>query len=123
FQPDWIVVPAEGLIVVTVPQSSGSEGGASQLERLPSSDITPLLRLMGELAVVRGDPRRWRLALLTALNQLLPAAASAAFVAKPVTSQPQPVVVSIFDAGMKVESRREAFLREFNVAPFRDPFT
>ena len=78
--------------------------------------------MTGEVACIRDDPRTWRLSLLTSLNQLLPAAVGAAFILKNVAPDVAPLVVSLFDTGFKVESQRQAFLREFNTAPFRDPF-
>lgn len=102
--------------------STSSESAALQLDRLHLRDVAPLLRLMGELACLRNDPRSWRLALLGMLNQLLPAVASAAFIIKNISPETPPIVVSIFDAGFKIEAHRQAFLREFNAAPFRDPF-
>ncbi len=91
-------------------------------DRLLLSDVTELLRLTGEVACLRDDPRTWRLTLLASLNQLLPAAVSAAFILKNVAPDAPPLVVSLFDSGFKSEAQRQSFLREFNTAPFRDPF-
>jgi len=96
--------------------------GHDRIERLEISDVTRLLRLTGEVACLRDDPRTWRLALLASLNQLLPAAVSAAFILKNVVPDVAPLVVSLFDTGFKAEAHRQVFLREFNTAPFRDPF-
>ncbi|MGN6367970.1 MAG: response regulator transcription factor [Phycisphaerae bacterium] len=91
-------------------------------DRLLLSDVTRLLRLTGEVACLRDDPRTWRLSLLNSLNQLLPSAVSAAFILKNTAPDAPPLVVSVFDAGFKSETQRQTFLREFNTAPFRDPF-
>jgi DNA-binding CsgD family transcriptional regulator len=84
--------------------------------------VTQLLRLTGEVACLRDDPRTWRLSLLASLNQLLPSAVSAAFILKNVAPDAPPTVLSLFDNGFKSETQRQFFLREFNNAPFRDPF-
>jgi DNA-binding CsgD family transcriptional regulator len=80
---------------------------------------------------LRNDPRTWRLELLTALVSLLPATVAAAFILKMPTGpapreaggEKNPLVVSIFDVGFKLTGQREAFLTEFNTAPFQDPLS
>ena len=103
-------------------QLDSTTAGPDRHDRLHIADVTSLLRITGEVACLRDDPRTWRLALLTSLNQLLPAVASAAFILKNVAPDAPPLVVSLFDSGFKSESQRQIFLREFNTAPFRDPF-
>jgi len=96
--------------------------GLERFDSLEISDVTRLLHISGEVACLRDDPRTWRLTLLASLNQVLPAAVSAAFILKNVVPDVTPLVVSLFDSGFKSEAHRQVFLREFNTAPFRDPF-
>jgi len=86
-------------------------------------DAIRMLRLMSSLAAVRNDPRSWRYKLLEELMELLPASATCAFILKNVVAESAPVVVSLFDAGFKAGAHRQAFLQEFNTAPFRDAFS
>lgn len=89
---------------------------------LAARDAVRMLRLIGTLAPSRGDPRAWRQELLGGLSELLGAAASASFVLKNINGDAaEPAVVSFFDAGFRHESHLQAFAREFNDAPFRDP--
>lgn len=104
------------------PESADSPPRAGEL--LTSRDVVALLQLMGTLASLRNDPRNWRLELLTGLNQLLQAAAGAAFILKHVNGDgASPALVSLFDVGFKSDLQRQAFLKEFNTAPFRDPLS
>ena len=92
-------------------------------ESILSLDVVRMLRVMSSLAAVRNDPRTWRYKLLDELMELLPASAACAFILKNVVAESAPVVVSLFDAGFKPGANRQAFLQEFNTAPFRDPFS
>jgi DNA-binding CsgD family transcriptional regulator len=71
------------------------------------------------LAAFRNDPRRWRLELLEGLLRIFPASSAASFIVQPGADSVQ--VVAAFDAGFKPASAHEAFLQEFNDAPFDDP--
>lgn len=95
----------------------------SEISQLSLTDVARLLRIMGEIATVRSDPRRWRMLLLGEMNQLLQASASAAFIVRDVVPGIPPLVVSVFDSGFKQESQRQAFLHEYNVSPFNDPLS
>jgi hypothetical protein len=92
-------------------------------EYLMPRDAVGLLELMGVLGALRNDPRAWRLELLKGLIETLPAAGAAAFVLSGVNGREAPAVVSQFEAGFRYEPQREAFVREFGVAAFGDPFS
>ncbi len=92
-------------------------------DALAPREVVSLLHLLGILGTLRNDPRHWRQELLHGITQILPAAAAAAFTLKNVQADEPPVVFALFDAGFHSESQRLAFLREFNAAPFADPFS
>jgi hypothetical protein len=92
-------------------------------DQVPAGEVIRLLRLSGSLAVVRNDPRSWRMKLLDGMVELFAGTAAAAFILKNVMPESAPVVVSLFDTGFRVGSQRQAFLQEFNTAPFRDLFS
>jgi DNA-binding CsgD family transcriptional regulator len=105
-------------------ESPGIAGGAAPADAtLAPDDALALMLLTGRLGSFRDDPRRWRLELLAGILQILPAHAAAAFSLKNLSPEEPPVVISVFDAGFKLESQRHAFLREFNSAPFADPLS
>jgi DNA-binding CsgD family transcriptional regulator len=91
-------------------------------EVLSARDVIRLLRLTGGLAS-RNEPRSWRIKLLDGLLELFPATAAAAFILKNIVPEAAPVVVSMFDTGFRAGPQRQAFLQEFNAAPFRDLFS
>lgn len=104
--------------------STGAYSGqATDTEWLASPDVVKLLRVFTGLATMRNDPRSWRVKLLDQVIELLPATAASAFILKNVVPEAPPVVVSLFDAGFKPGSQRQAFLQEFNTAAFRDLFS
>jgi DNA-binding CsgD family transcriptional regulator len=82
---------------------------------------------MGNLGTARNDPRQWRIDLLASLIDLLHASAGAAFILRlgegPARGPAAPpALISLFEMGFKSEEQRQAFLHEFNTAPFLDPF-
>jgi DNA-binding CsgD family transcriptional regulator len=111
---------------VSLPLNESSwEGGPGGPNRLEAKDITGLMHLMAELACVRDDPRRWRIEALAGMARMLPAVAAGAFIIRLNREDPAgvPTVASIFDFGFKGPAEHEAFLTEFNDAPFRDPLS
>jgi DNA-binding CsgD family transcriptional regulator len=91
---------------------------------LPSADIVPLLNLIGTLAAEKRNPRSRRLDLLAHLLARLPAHAAAAFLLKDITPHAPPIVAGLIESGFKPDSHAQnAFLQEFNHAPFQDPFS
>ncbi len=102
-------------------RSAPQESSAGGL--LASADAVKLLLLMGTLSSLRGDPRAWRQELLAGINRILPASASVAFILRNVHAQNAPEVANHFDAGFVSSAPRQAFLREINAAPFRDPLS
>jgi DNA-binding CsgD family transcriptional regulator len=64
--------------------------------------------------------------MLSGLNELLHSVAGAAFILRlgeAGGAAGMPVLVSLFDVGFRSDEQRQVFLREFNTAPFRDPFS
>jgi len=91
---------------------------------LAARDAVRLLQLMGSLAQARSDPRMWRIELLQGAAEILGAFAAGSFTLKGVNGDTSGLtVVSFLEAGLKQESHQQAFLREFNNAPFRDPLS
>jgi DNA-binding CsgD family transcriptional regulator len=115
----------QGISVSLISGENSCQGGRPGEYRLESKDVAGLLHLMAELGGVRNDPRRWRIEALTGVTRMLPAAAGAAMIVRLNRDDPEgvPTVVSVFDYGFKVAGEREAFLTEFNEAPFRDPLS
>ncbi len=91
---------------------------------LAARDAVELLQLIASLAPFRSDPRAWRMELLSGLNGSLAAYASAAFVLRHVNGDSAaPTVASFFHAGFVSDTQGQAFVRQINSAPFRDPFS
>ena len=110
--------------VLKSPRAGDSKGGGdAQSGSIASKDVVAMLRMQGMLGSMRNDLRAWRNELLLGMNRLFPAAVSAAFIMKDVRAGGVPTVVSIFEAGFQVEGQRNAFMQEFNVAPFQDPLS
>jgi DNA-binding CsgD family transcriptional regulator len=102
----------------------GPETPAQAGDFVAARDAVRLLQMMGTLTQARSDPRAWRVELLQRLCEILVAAAAAAFTLKGVNGDAAGLaVVSFLEAGFKSEAQQQAFMREFNEAPFHDPLS
>jgi DNA-binding CsgD family transcriptional regulator len=93
----------------------------AQTYRVDSADVRTLLRVAGQVAAAKDEPRRWRQILLGSLRVLLRADAGLTLEIECAGEPTEGRVAKFYDLGIGGRERRGGLLRELNEPVIRDP--